>query len=92
MGAHKTTKIWEFLVHWKDDSSSWIKLKDLKVSNPIKFAGYDKATNIENKPSFIWWIPYIIHKSDRKFQKVKSKYWRTAHMFGKRAPKNVDEA
>jgi hypothetical protein len=88
----KTTRGWEFLVHWKDGSSDWIKLKDLKVSNPIELAEYAKAHNIHDEPAFAWWVPYTLHKRDRIIQKVKSKYWRTTHMFGIRVPKNVDEA
>lgn len=32
----KTTIGWEFLVSWKDGSANWIKLKDLKQSNPVE--------------------------------------------------------
>jgi hypothetical protein len=88
----KTTKGWEFLVHWKDGSSDWIKLKDLKVSNPVDLAEYAKANNIHEEPAFNWWVPYTLHKRDRIIQKVKAKYWRTTHMFGIRVPKSVDDA
>ena len=41
-GANKTrkptTKGWQLLVEWKDGSSSWMKLKDIKDSNPIEVA------------------------------------------------------
>ena len=36
----KTTRDWELLVYWKDGSSSWVPLKDLKVSNPVELAEY----------------------------------------------------
>ena len=38
-----TAKGWELLVQWKDGSSSWEKLKDLKVSNLIKVAEHAAA-------------------------------------------------
>ena len=39
----KTTMGWEFLVHWKNGSSKWVKLKDLKQSNPVRLAKYAVA-------------------------------------------------
>jgi hypothetical protein len=38
-----TTQGWQLLVLWKDKSMSWIKLKDLKASNPIECAEYAVA-------------------------------------------------
>ena len=34
----KTTKGWKLLVIWKDQSKTWIPLKDLKESNPVEVA------------------------------------------------------
>ena len=34
----KTTRLWDLLVDWKDGSSSWIPLKDLKAYNPVELA------------------------------------------------------
>ena len=34
----KTTKVWKLLVIWKDQSKTWIPLKDLKDSNPVELA------------------------------------------------------
>ena len=34
----RTTRGWEMCVRWKDGSSSWVKLKDMKDSNPIETA------------------------------------------------------
>ena len=36
----RTTKGWEFLVHWLDGSYNWIKLKDLKESYPVELMKY----------------------------------------------------
>ena len=35
-----TTRGWELLVEWKDGSSDWISLKDLKESYPVEVAIY----------------------------------------------------
>jgi hypothetical protein len=37
---HKTTAGWELHVIWKDGSSNWITLKDMKESFPIEVADY----------------------------------------------------
>jgi hypothetical protein len=38
-----TTQGWQLLVLWKDKSTSWVKLKDLKASNPVELAEYAVA-------------------------------------------------
>jgi hypothetical protein len=49
-------KGWQLCVAWKDGSTSWIPLKDLKASNPLQVAEYAVAHNIANEPAFVWWI------------------------------------
>eukprot|EP00978_Attheya_sp_CCMP212_P030384 scaffold111497_cov63-Attheya_sp.AAC.2 len=36
----RTTKGWEICVQWKDGSTDWIALKDLKESYPVELAEY----------------------------------------------------
>ena len=48
----RTTKGWMFLVQWKDGSSNWILLKDLKDINPIETANYAVAHKIAEEPAF----------------------------------------
>lgn len=88
----KTTRGWKLLVEWRDGSSSWVPLKDLKASNPVELAEYAIANGIEKEPAFKWWVTTIIRTRDRMIGKVKSKYWRTTHKFGIRIPKTVEEA
>jgi hypothetical protein len=59
-----TTAGWELEVEWKDGSSSWIPLKDLKESNPLEAAEYACASRIENEPAFKWWVRHTLHKRD----------------------------
>jgi hypothetical protein len=56
ISRRRTTKGWELCVEWKDGSTSWVPLKDLKTSNPLQVAEYAVAYNIANEPAFIWWI------------------------------------
>ena len=92
MVPKKTTRGWELLVEWKDGSSSWVPLKDLKVSNPVEVAEYAAANQIDQEPAFKWWVKDTLRRRNRIISKVKSKYWRTTHKFGIRIPKTVEEA
>ena len=87
-----TTRGWQVLVEWKDDSTTWMNIKDVKEASPIELAEYAIANQISNEPAFAWWVPYVMKKRDRIIAKVKTKYWRTTHKYGVRLPKNAEEA
>jgi len=59
---HHTTKGWYLKVLWKDGTTSWEPLKDLKESNPIQVADYAIANNIVEEAAFAWWVPYTMKK------------------------------
>lgn len=88
----RTTVGWKLLVEWKDGSTSWAHLKDLKESNPVQVAEYAIANKISLEPAFAWWVPHTIRKKDRIINKVKSKYWKRTHKYGVELPKTVQEA
>jgi hypothetical protein len=88
----RTTKGWKMLVEWKDGTTTWAFLKDLKESNPVEVAEYAVANNITTEPVFAWWVPYTICKRDRIIQKVKLKYWVWTHKYGIELPKLIAEA
>ena len=87
-----TTRGWSLLVQWKDGSTSWEKLKDLKASNPVEVAEYAVANRLVDEPAFKWWVPHTVQKRNWIISKVKSRYWRTTHKFGIRLPHSVEEA
>ena len=78
----KTTKGWKILVIWKDQSKTWIPLKDHKESNPVEVAEFAKAWCIEDEPAFCWWVPYILRKRDYIILAVKSRVRKTTHKYG----------
>lgn len=86
-----TTAGWKLLVQWKDGSSDWVPLKDLKNSNPVHLAQYAVANKIDHEPAFSWWVKDVLRRTNRIISKTK-KYWRTTHKFGIRIPKTADEA
>ncbi|KAL7544893.1 hypothetical protein ACHAWF_008256 [Thalassiosira exigua] len=88
----RTTKGWEMLVEWKDGTSSWLPLRDVKEASPIELAEYAVAMGLDKEPAFAWWVDYVLKKRDRIIKKAKSKYWRTTHKYDIRVPKTPEEA
>ena len=68
-----TTKGWLFLVKWKDGTSSWVPLCELKESNPIETAEYAKSRDLLKFPAFAWWANHVLKKRDILIKKVKSR-------------------
>ncbi len=64
----RTTKGWQLLVEWKDRSSDWIPLADLKNSYPVQVAEYAVNNKIASEPAFAWWVPHVLKKRDRIIQ------------------------
>ena len=58
----RSTKGWEILLQWKDGSSSWEAMKDVKEAYPVQLAEYALLHKISDKPAFAWWTPYVIKK------------------------------
>ena len=88
----ETTKGWELLIEWKDGSTNWVSLKDIKESYPVEVAKFALATRISMEPAFARWVPFVLKKRNWILAKVKSKYWLWTHKFGIRIPKSVEEA
>jgi hypothetical protein len=80
---------------WKDGSTSWENLADLKESHPIETAEYAKILGIDHEPAFNWWVPHVLRKRDRIISLVRkrnSRYLKRMHKFGIESPKTVNEA
>ena len=88
----ETTKGWEILIRWKDGSTSWEEMKDVKNTYPLQLAEYTHQQQLTSQPAFAWWVPFTLKKRNRIISKVKSKYWKKTHKFGIRIPKSVEEA
>ena len=88
----ETTKGWELLVEWKDSSTNWVSLKDIKESYLVEVAEFALATHISMEPAFAWWVPFVLKKRNRILAQVMSKYWLRTHKFGICIPKSVEEA
>ena len=87
-----TTKGWKLCIQWKDGSTSWEHLKDLKESNPIEVAEYAVAQKIDSEPAFAWWVPFTLKKRSRIVAAVSNRYLLKTHKFGIELPKTVEDA
>ena len=88
----ETTKGWELLCQFKDGSTNWVALKDMKNSLPVQVAEYAVMARISEEPAFAWWVSYTLKKRNRIVAKTKSKYWIRTHKYGIEIPKSVQEA
>ncbi len=88
----QTTRGWSLLVRFKDRSEQWIKLKDLKESNPVELAEYAEANQLLDEPAFAWWAPWTLKQRTRLLKAMKKRYFRTTQKFGIEIPKTVKRA
>jgi hypothetical protein len=87
----KTTRGWKLCVEWKDGSTSWERLADLKESNPVELAEYAVTRGIDNEPAFAWWVPFTLKRRNRIIAAVNSRYHKRTHKFGIEVPKTWDD-
>ncbi|KAI2506381.1 Reverse transcriptase (RNA-dependent DNA polymerase) [Fragilaria crotonensis] len=88
----QTTLGWQLLCQWRDGSTNWVALKDMKQSYPLKVAEFAFANRIHEEPAFAWWVNEVVRKHERILKKLKTKYWQRTHKFGIRLPKTVAQA
>jgi hypothetical protein len=55
--VRQTTKGWHLCVDWKDGTTRWERLADLKESNPVEVAEYAATKSLLNSPAFVWCAP-----------------------------------
>ena len=77
---NKSTKGWELLIQWKDGSSTWERLSDLKECMPVDTADYTFARGLEKETAFSWWVTFVSKTRNRIIKKIKilgkdSKVW-----------------
>jgi hypothetical protein len=77
---------------WKDGSTSWEALKDLKESFPVQVAELAVSQGIQDEPAFAWWVKETLSKKNRIVKAMKMRYaWKT-QKFGIQLPKSIKEA
>jgi hypothetical protein len=90
----RTTRGWTFLVLWKDGTSDWVPLRDMKETYPLQTANYARGNDIQDEPAFAWWVPTALRIGRRMVAKIakSAKYWNRTHKYGIEVPKNVADA
>ena len=88
----RTTRGWKLLVRWKDGTTDWQHLKDVKESNPLELAEYVVSNSLQTEPAFAWWAPFVLRQRGRVVKALKKRYFRTTHKFGIELPKTTQEA
>jgi hypothetical protein len=87
--VRKTTKRWHLCVEWKDGTTSWEHLADLKESNPIEFDEYDANKSLLDIPGFVWWAPHVLRERTRII--AAKRYHKRTHKFLIEVPKSWDD-
>lgn len=88
----RTTKGWKLCVKWKDGSTSWEPLKDLKEAYPVQVAEFAIQQGLQELPAFRWWVKDTLKRRDRIIKAVKTRYLKRTHKYGIQLPKSVEEA
>jgi hypothetical protein len=88
----QTTAGWDLSILWKDGSESWIKLSDMKESNPIEVAEYARANSLTDEPAFKWWVPYVLKKKKRIIAAVQHRVRKNSHKYGIEVPTSIEHA
>ena len=87
-----TTRGYDFNVRWKDGSTCWVPLTDLKEAYMLEVAEYAVANQIAEEPAFAWWVRSALRLRDRVIKKTKTRYLKRTHKYGVQLPKTVAEA
>ena len=88
----KTTQGWWFLVRWKDQSESWMRLADMKESYPIETAEFAASRGIDDEPAFAWWVPHALRKRDAIVSALKTRVRQAKLKYGIEIPTSVKHA
>jgi hypothetical protein len=65
--VRKTTKGWHLCVEWKDGTTSWEHLAELKESYPVEVTEYAATKSLLNTPPFIWWAPHVLQEAHQNY-------------------------
>jgi hypothetical protein len=88
----RTTQGWYLQVQWRDGSTSWEPLRNLKESNPVEVAEYAVANKLTEEAAFAWWVPHTLKKRERIIAAIKIRASKRSHKFGLEVPMSVKRA
>lgn len=88
----KTTRGWQICLQFKDGSTAWKALKDVKEANPTELADYAVANKLVSEPAFAWWVPYTLRKRNRIIKATKARFYCPMQKYGITVPQTVKQA
>jgi hypothetical protein len=60
----KSTEGWKICLQWKDGSSSWHPMIDVKNSFPVQLADYALYNELQDKTGFSLWVKHTLKKRE----------------------------
>ena len=87
-----STQGWNICIAWKDGTSSWHTLADVKNSYPVQLAEYAIEYKLDKKRAFSWWIKTTIKHWKAFIKATKKRFAKRSHKFGIQVPQTVEEA
>jgi hypothetical protein len=58
----KSESRWDLEAEWKDGTTSWLPLKELKETNGVEVAQYARDNRLLEEPAFAWWAPHYLKR------------------------------
>jgi hypothetical protein len=89
--VRKTIKGWHLCAEWKDGTTSWERLADLKESNPVEVAEYAAIKSLLDTPAFVYRASHVLKKRTRISVTVTKRYHKRTQKFGIEVPKRWDD-
>jgi hypothetical protein len=78
-------------VEWKDGTTSWERLTNIKESNPVEVDRYAVAKSLLDAPAFVCWDPHFLTKRSKIIAAVTKHYHKSTNRFGIEVPKRWDD-
>ena len=93
ISGSKTTRGVELCIQWKDGTTTWVPLKDMKETYPVETAEYAVSMKIDKLPAFHWWVPFTLRKRKTIIAAVAKRcLTQTTFMYGVELPGTVEDA
>jgi hypothetical protein len=83
---------WHICIGWKDGSSSWHPLAEVKNSHPVHLAEYAERNKLQELPVFKWWAKHTLRQSKRLIASITARYAKRTYKFGIQVPNSTEEA
>ena len=87
-----TTKGWKLCIQWKDGTTAYEMLSNMKKSCLIEVAQYAMANGIAIEQAFVWGVKHCLRKRQLFVRAKRTRYLDRTQKFGIHLPKTIDEA